>query len=124
MKQLKALGSKQKVFTQFDTFNAPDGLQCVTCTSDEITALCPVTGQPDWYTCSVVYAPRKHAVESKSLKLFFQSLRNEGMFCEQLSAMIAKRLGDALKPRWLRVSILQKPRGGIAINAESVYNKK
>ena len=88
-KRFKALGSKVTKFTRLETFPAPKGVRRVTCTSDEVTALCPVTGQPDWYVVEILYGPNRLCVESKSLKLFLQSFRQEGHFCEEFSRIIA-----------------------------------
>lgn len=85
--------------------------------SDEVTALCPVTTQPDWYTVTVKYYPKALCLESKTLKLYFHSLRNQGMFCEDLATKIASDIAKAIKPISIHVTIVQKPRGGISITA-------
>jgi len=118
---LPVLGRKVSKFTQLDTFPAPRGVATVTCVSDEVTALCPVTGQPDWYTVTVKYVPNDLCVESKSLKLYLQSFRNMGHFCENFAGIIAERLYVTLRAQEVRVSVLQKPRGGIAIESEACF---
>ncbi|MDD3029939.1 MAG: preQ(1) synthase [Alphaproteobacteria bacterium] len=82
----------------------------------EFTCLCPVTGQPDSATLVVDYVPGKVLVESKSLKLYFQSFRNCGVFHEMCTAGIGKRLFKELKPIWLKVSGYWYPRGGMPID--------
>src|SRR4051794_28003912 len=67
-------------------------------TFPEFTALCPVTGQPDFGIMVIDYVPDKWLVESKSLKLYFQSFRNHGAFHEDVTVTIGKRLADTLKP--------------------------
>ena len=119
--KLKALGSKVSKFTKIETFAAPAGCQKVVCTSDEVTALCPVTGQPDWYVVRIEYQPAKLCAESKTIKLFLQSFRSEGHFCEDFSRIIATRFFAALKPHYVTVTVTQKPRGGVAIEATSSF---
>ena len=82
----------------------------------EFTSLCPVTGQPDFAHLVIDYVPDELLVESKSLKLFLGSFRNHGAFHEDCTVAIAKRLVDALKPRWLRIGGYWYPRGGIPID--------
>lgn len=113
----KTLGNHVTRFESFDTFPCPSGIEEVTMTSDEVTALCPVTGQPDWYTVSIGYKPIALCIESKSLKLYLQSFRNEGLFCEAFAARIAKDISEVIKPAWCKVEVVQKPRGGISITA-------
>jgi 7-cyano-7-deazaguanine reductase len=88
--------------------------------SDEVAAVCPVTGQPDWYTVSIDYLPNTLCLESKSLKLYLQSFRNHGIFCEAFAETIANDLYEALAPQWVNVIVEQKPRGGITITARAV----
>ena len=85
-------------------------------TAPEFTSLCPVTGQPDFAHLVIDYAPAKRLIESKSLKLFLGSFRNHGGFHEDCTLMIAQRLTDAAKPRWLRIAGYWYPRGGIPID--------
>ena len=82
----------------------------------EFTSLCPVTGQPDFAHLVIDYVPDELLVESKSLKLYLGSFRNHGAFHEDCTVAIAKRLVDALKPRWLRIGGYWYPRGGIPID--------
>lgn len=117
LKSLKALGKQKAKFTELETFPAPENVSDVTCTSDEVTAVCPVTGQPDWYLVEIHYQPRLLCVESKSLKLFLQSFRQQGHFCENFSQIIATKLMDALVAKRVTVTVTQKPRGGIAIKS-------
>jgi 7-cyano-7-deazaguanine reductase len=90
-------------------------------TSDELTAVCPVTGQPDLYVATIEYGPQALCVESKSLKLYLSGFRNEGHFCEALAVRIRDDLAEALElpPEKVRVTLEQKARGGISITATS-----
>jgi 7-cyano-7-deazaguanine reductase len=85
-------------------------------TCPEFTALCPITGQPDFAHLVIDYVPRRWLVESKSLKLFLGSFRNHGGFHEACTLMIARRLIAALAPRWLRIGGYWYPRGGMPID--------
>ena len=82
----------------------------------EFTSLCPITGQPDFAHLVIDYVPDALIVESKSLKLFLGSFRNHGAFHEACTVDIAKRLVDAMTPKWLRIGGYWYPRGGIPID--------
>ena len=79
----------------------------------EYTALCPVTGQPDFGTIIVRYVPQRLCVELKSLKLYLWSFRNEGHYFEQVTNLILDDLVKALKPRRITVVGEFNVRGGI-----------
>jgi 7-cyano-7-deazaguanine reductase len=85
-------------------------------TCPEFTALCPVTGQPDFGHLVIDYAPGDWLVESKSLKLYLGSFRNHGHFHEDCTIAIAKRLEALLDPAWLRMGGYWYPRGGMPID--------
>ena len=95
------------------------GVTKVEMTSDELTAVCPITGQPDLYTATIDYAPMALCLESKSLKLYLARYRNEGAFCEALAVRIRDDVAAALEVDASRVtvSLRQKARGGITITA-------
>ena len=95
------------------------GVAQVELTSDELTAVCPITGQPDFYTATIVYRPDRLCLESKSLKLYLMRFRNEGHFCEALAVRIRDDLAEALRlePGAVHVGLRQKARGGITITA-------
>lgn len=83
--------------------------------TEEFTCHCPVTGQPDFARVRIQYVPQKRIVESKSLKLYFWSFRNEGVFHEHVTNVILDDLVKALDPRWCRVTGTFAVRGGIGI---------
>ena len=85
-------------------------------TVPEFTALCPITGQPDFAHLVIDYVADQWMVESKALKLFMFSYRNHGAFHEQTTVDIGVRLRDVLAPRWLRIGGYWYPRGGIPID--------
>ena len=80
----------------------------------EFTSVCPVTGQPDFATITVRYIPDRRCVEMKSLKLYFFSYRNKGIFYEGVVNTILDDLVAVLKPRYMRVVGEFAVRGGTA----------
>ena len=87
----------------------------------EYTALCPVTGQPDFGTIVIVYTPDRLCVELKSLKLYLWSFRDEGHYFEQVTNLILDDLVKALRPRKLTVIGRFNVRGGIASTVVARY---
>jgi 7-cyano-7-deazaguanine reductase len=85
-------------------------------TAPEFTVLCPVTGQPDFAHFVIDYAPARWLLESKSLKLYLASFRNEAAFHEDCTVGIGRRVAALLKPKWLRIGGYWYPRGGIPID--------
>ena len=105
-------------YAGLETFPNP-GVSRVEMTSDELTAVCPVTGQPDLYEATIEYEPGPLCIESKSLKLYLSGFRNEGHFCEALAVRIRDDVAQALElsSEQVRVRLKQKARGGITITA-------
>jgi len=126
LSNLTLLGKKSSAERKLETFpnHHPDRNYVVTLTTDEFTCLCPATGQPDFASISIEYIPDKLIVESKSLKLYFWSFRNVGVFNEHLANVILDDFITTLKPRWCRVVADFAVRGGIAISVEAEYGKK
>lgn len=94
----------------------PDTNYVARFTMPEFTALCPITGQPDFAHFVIDYVPNKFLIESKSLKLYLNSFRNHGSFHEDCTVSIGKRLVSLLKPRWFRIGGYWYPRGGMPID--------
>jgi 7-cyano-7-deazaguanine reductase len=115
-----ALGSGSDAFAGLETFQNP-GVSRVEMTSDELTAVCPITRQPDLYVATIEYRPQELCLESKSLKLYLSAFRDEGAFCEALAVRIRDDAAAALGlgPDRVRVTLRQKARGGITITAET-----
>jgi 7-cyano-7-deazaguanine reductase len=105
-------------YAGLETFPNP-GVAHVEMTSDELTAMCPVTGQPDLYVATIEYWPGGLCIESKSLKLYLSGYRNEGHFCEALAVKIRDDIAAAvqLPADKVRITLKQKARGGITITA-------
>jgi 7-cyano-7-deazaguanine reductase len=105
-------------FAGLESFPNP-GVSHVELTSDELAAVCPVTGQPDLYVATIEYSPGPLCLESKSLKLYLNGFRNEGAFCEALAVRIRDDVAEALElpAEKVRVTLRQKARGGISTTA-------
>jgi 7-cyano-7-deazaguanine reductase len=105
-------------YAGLETFPNP-GVSRVEMTSDELTAVCPITGQPDFYIATIEYQPQGLCIESKSLKLYLARFRNEGAFCETLAVRIRDDFAETLgiPADKARVTLRQKARGGITIVA-------
>jgi 7-cyano-7-deazaguanine reductase len=118
-KEFVALGhAGSDHYAGLETFPNP-GVIHVDMTSDELSAICPITAQPDLYTAKIEYWPAGLCLESKSLKLYLATYRNEGAFCEALSVKIRDDVAAALElaKDKVRVTLIQKARGGITITA-------
>lgn len=82
-------------------------------TNEEFTSVCPVTGHPDFGTILLRYEPSETCVELKSLKLYYQSFRNEGIFYEAVTNQIRDDLATCMQPTWMQVITSWRGRGGI-----------
>ena len=80
----------------------------------EFTSVCPKTGQPDFGTLTITYVPAKTCVELKSLKLYLQRFRNEGIFYEHVTNRILDDLVAKVQPRRMQLRANFSPRGGIS----------
>ena len=101
----------------------PDNDYMVMLNCPEFTSLCPKTGQPDFAEIRICYIPDKYIVESKSLKLYLFSFRNHGDFHEDCVNIIMKDLVKLLEPRYIEVTGVFTPRGGISIYPFANYGK-
>lgn len=89
----------------------------------EFTSLCPITGQPDFAEIRIEYIPDVKMVESKSLKLYLFSFRNHGDFHEDCVNIIMKDLIRLMDPRYIEVTGIFTPRGGISIYPYCNYGR-
>ena len=107
-------------YAGLETFPNP-GVSHVAMTSDELTAVCPITAQADFYRATIAFEPDALCLESKSLKLYLATYRNEGVFCEALAVKIRDDVAAALELPVDRVvvALTQKARGGITITAST-----
>jgi len=105
--------SARELLETFDSqFPGRDYVVEIVC--PEFTSVCPMTGQPDFGTLTITYTPDRKCVELKSLKLYLQSFRNEGIFYEHVTNRILDDLVAALAPRRLKLVAAFTPRGGIS----------
>ncbi len=87
----------------------------------EFTALCPITGQPDFGRITIDYIPNRLCLESKALKLYLFSFRNHGTFHEAVTNRILDDLMKAIRPRMAKVTGTFNCRGGISIEVVAQY---
>jgi 7-cyano-7-deazaguanine reductase len=115
----------QNEFKGLERFELPGSVVGVNYDSDEFTALCPITGQPDWYQVEIILGGSRWGIESKSLKLYLGTFRQVGAFCEALADKILTDVLDLFapdNPMQAQVRVTQKRRGGISIDAVAVYD--
>lgn len=127
---LSALGNTTRYDTDYnpqllETFQNqhPDNDYWVRFNCPEFTTLCPITGQPDFGQILINYIPGLRMVESKSLKLYLFSFRNHGDFHEDCVNIIMKDLIKLMDPKYIEVTGLFMPRGGISIYPYANYGR-
>lgn len=128
--ELKALGRKTvyrddyspEVLETFENRH-PGNDYWVRFNCPEFTSLCPITGQPDFAEIRISYIPDRRMVESKSLKLYLFSFRNHGDFHEDCVNIIMKDLIRLMEPKYIEVTGLFTPRGGISIHPYCNYGR-
>jgi 7-cyano-7-deazaguanine reductase len=101
----------------------PERDYVVTMLTEEFTCVCPLTGQPDFAKLKIQYIPDKLVLESKSLKLYLHSFRNEGTFHEHVINCVLDDIVGALAPRWCKITADFAVRGGIGICVDAEYKK-
>jgi 7-cyano-7-deazaguanine reductase len=106
------------------TIPAREGLGLVVLTSDELTAICPLVMQPDYYTLRIEYVPDRLCIETRSLKRYLQSFRDQEAFCENLAVSLRDTVVQAIHPRYCKVTLTQGIRGGITIKAISTFGRQ
>ncbi|MDD5108154.1 MAG: preQ(1) synthase [Candidatus Omnitrophica bacterium] len=90
----------------------------------EFTCICPKTGLPDFATIRIEYSPAKFCVELKSFKMYTISFRNLGIFHEHLINKMLEDFVAVVRPRWLKISGIFNPRGGITTTVSREYKAK
>lgn len=96
----------------------------ITHIAPEFTSLCPKTGQPDFGKITIEYVPDKLCVELKSLKIYLNSYRSDGIFYESVTNKILDDLVKVCKPRFMKITAEFNVRGGIHSVVTAEYNKK
>ena len=104
----------------------PDRSYEIEIQAPEFTSVCPKTGQPDFGTLIICYIPEASCIELKSLKLYLQQYRNQGIFYEDITNRILDDLVKACSPHWMLLTSSWTPRGGISskITVEYIDKKK
>lgn len=124
LQKLTKLGAKSSASKTLETFpNHAPGQMEISLNCTEFTCFCPLTKQPDFATIEINYIPDQDIVESKSMKLYLESYREEGVFHEHLAVDIGKDFVEHVKPISLDVIVNFNVRGGIAIAAKYHYDK-
>ncbi len=128
--QLTKLGRKTEYYQDYapealETFmnKHPENDYWVQFNCPEFTSLCPITGQPDFAEIVIKYIPGEKMVESKSLKLYLFSFRNHGEFHEDCVNRIMKDLIQLMSPKYIEVTGIFTPRGGISIYPYTNYGR-
>ena len=115
---LQVLGATVRhAIEHVEVFPAPADVISVRFTTDELASVCPVTQQPDLSHVVIEYAPDARCIESKSLKLYLWSFRDRPVFAEALAAEIAGEVMRSASPHRVTVTLTQRPRGGIEVQA-------
>lgn len=97
-----------------ETFENPDTSgYVIEHTTEEFTSLCPKTGHPDFAAIILRYGPDQSCVELKSLKLYYHSYRNDGIFYEAVTNKIRDDLVQLMSPKWLELITKWRGRGGL-----------
>ena len=118
--QLTILGNTVRhAVEHVEVFPAPANVTLVKFTNDELNSMCPVTQQPDLSTVVIEYVPDQWCIESKSLKLYLWGFRGRAVFAEALAAEIAGEVMQSAQPKSVKVTLTQRPRGGIEVQAIS-----
>ncbi|CAN5587941.1 NADPH-dependent 7-cyano-7-deazaguanine reductase QueF [soil metagenome] len=108
---------------QLETFPnpAPGRDYAIEIICPEFTSVCPKTGQPDFGTIVYVYTPGAVCVELKSLKLYLQRFRNQGIFYEQVTNKLLDDFVEAIQPQRVTITTKWTPRGGVSTNVTVSY---
>lgn len=123
MERKKIKTEKIKILEIFDN-SYPNRNYIIIHKTSEFTSVCPKTGQPDFGTIVISYIAKKKCVELKSLKLYLQSFRNDGIFYENVINRILDDLVFALKPKWMEVKGIFTTRGGLNSTVISTFGKQ
>lgn len=101
----------------------PAKIYTITLEIPEFTCICPKTGLPDFATIKIEYSPQKYCVELKSFKMYTIFYRNLGIFHEHVINKMLEDFVRAVKPRWVKITGIFNPRGGIATTISREYKK-
>lgn len=96
-----------------ETFPYEGPNQRITYTTNEFSAVCPFSGLPDIGTVTIEYMPAAKCVELKSLKYYYLSYRDVGIYQEAVTAKLYSDISKLLEPKWMRLTVVYQTRGGI-----------
>lgn len=119
--EFSALGKPITTFTQLDRI--PTRCKQIEYHGDQLTAGCPITYQPDFYEVTISIEADGMAIETKTLKLYLETFRDQYIFCEDLAVKLCEDLFAACTPKVCAVSLTQRRRGGIQITARHELRK-
>lgn len=102
----------------------PDKEYSITLDVPEFTCICPKTGLPDFADIKIEYSPDKHCIELKSFKLYTVFYRQVGIFHEHLINKILEDFVKACRARWVRITGVFNPRGGITTTVCGQWRKE
>ncbi len=102
----------------------PDRDYSIVHVAPEFTSVCPKTGQPDFATITLEYIPDQLCIELKSLKIYFNSFRNDGIYYESVTNKILDDLVEVCKPRYMNITAEFNVRGGISSIIEAEYESE
>jgi 7-cyano-7-deazaguanine reductase len=114
------MNDKQKMLVTFAN-QYPHRDYRIVHSAPEFTSVCPVTGQPDFATITLEYVPNELCIELKSLKLYYNSYRNDGIYYESVTNKLLEDLVEVCLPRYMRIIAEFKVRGGISSVIEAEY---
>src|SRR5919205_919875 len=103
------------------SWNHTDTDAVIEFSTNELTAICPVTGQPDFYELKLSYRPGTRLLESKAMKLYLWGFRHRGKFAEDMAATLLKDFVAACDPVEMTVDLAQQVRGGLKIRTVVRY---
>jgi len=102
----------------------PDKVYTISLDVPEFTCICPKTGLPDFATIKIDYSPDKFCIELKSFKMYTIFWRNRGIFHEHLINRMLEDFAKSSKPRWVKITGIFNPRGGITTTVSREYKRK
>lgn len=114
------MSENRKLLEVFDN-QFPDRDYKIEIVAPEFTSVCPKTGQPDFGTITITYTPDQVCIELKSLKMYMQSFRNEGIYYEHITNTLLDDLAMVSKPRWMKIEAHFNARGGITETVTAQY---
>jgi 7-cyano-7-deazaguanine reductase len=101
----------------------PERDYSITHVNPEFTSVCPMTGLPDFGTVTIEYVPDELCIELKSLKYYYLSFRNRGIFYEAVTNEILEDMVSAMDPRSITIHGEFTTRGGLHSTIEAGYMK-